>query len=75
MGRKDIPVCWSAAGRGTKVEMGWSLLDIWVQLSNGCQCGGADAEPRHVWIQADDLDAQGIIIPVCLQVNIGSYHP
>jgi hypothetical protein len=27
-------VCWSVADRGTKEEMGLSLLDIWVQPLN-----------------------------------------
>jgi hypothetical protein len=35
MKRKDIPACWFVADRGTKVEMGSSLLVIWVQLLIG----------------------------------------
>jgi hypothetical protein len=73
MKRKDIPVCWSVADRGIKVEMGWSPLDTWVQAVEwACQCGRADDESRHVWLQADNLDAQGtIVVPVDL--NNGSY--
>jgi hypothetical protein len=35
MKRKNIPACWSVVDRETKVEMGSSPLDIWVQLLNG----------------------------------------
>lgn len=66
MERKDIPVYWSVVDQGTKEETGWSLLDTWVQpLNRRVDAGGADAGSRHVWIQADDLDAQGtIVVPV-----------
>ena len=44
--------------------MGWSLLDIWVQPLNRRvnATGLMPAGSRHVWIQTDDLDAQGTII-------------
>ena len=69
MKRRDIHACWSVADRGTKEEMGLSLRDIWVQPRNRPvnEMGLMPAGSRNVWIQTDDLDAQGtIIVPVCL---------
>jgi len=49
--------------------MGWSLLDIWVlPLNRHVNTMGLMLDrARHVWVQTDDLDAQGtIIVPACL---------
>lgn len=57
--------------------MGLSLRDIWVQPRNRPvnEMGLMPAGSRHVWIQTDDLDAQGtIIVPVCLNETPHIFH-
>ena len=40
-------------------------------VNRACQCGAADAKYRHVWIQANDLDAQGAItVLICLNKQL-----